>query len=177
VSFVINIVIIHLGLVHLFLEKKSCFFLLCKDYDQGHTPENELQIYTWIDATLGKLTQLIKEVTPDTRRRGTQFDFSIVTADESQNCYYLKDIGKTENGQQRTDDQIQLPHKRFHLGDYLDVAINHKRQEQTALSVNSRRDRITQQPSEENNNNTRRGGGGSGPGRSIQRNVHRDRPY
>ena len=43
---------------------------------------------------LGELTQLINDVNPDVCRPGTQLDFSIVTADDSHNCYYLKDIGE-----------------------------------------------------------------------------------
>ena len=47
----------------------------------GQTPQNELQIYTWMDATLKELTGLIKEVNPESRRRGTYFDFAIVYPD------------------------------------------------------------------------------------------------
>ncbi|CAF4044265.1 unnamed protein product, partial [Rotaria magnacalcarata] len=74
---------------------------LAKEYEDGHTPENELQIYTWMDATLGELTKLIQEVNTDARRRGTQFSFSIVQADSTHNRYYLTDIGITENGPRR----------------------------------------------------------------------------
>ena len=35
---------------------------------EGDTPENEIQIYTWLDASLKELTGLIKEVNPDARR-------------------------------------------------------------------------------------------------------------
>jgi histone deacetylase complex subunit SAP18 len=162
-------------------------FVLFREYEQGHTPENELQIYTWMDASLGELTQLIKEVNPDSRRRGTQFSFSIVSADDSYNRYYLTDIGKTENGHRRSDDQIQLANKRFRVGDYLDVAIIQKRPEQS--TSNPRRDRPPQQSAEDNNKrrngpaNERNGGGGGGGGssggpvRSAPRNDHRDRPY
>ena len=165
----------------------SLLIFFFREYEQGHTPENELQIYTWMDASLGELTQLIKEVNPDSRRRGTQFSFSIVSADESHNRYYLSNIGKTENGQRRTEDQIQLANKRFRVGDYLDVAIIQKRQENA--TSNPRRDRAPQQSSEDNNNNNnnnnnnkRRSGpvnerNGGGPVRSAARNDHRDRPY
>ncbi|CAF3326405.1 unnamed protein product [Rotaria socialis] len=151
---------------------------LAKEYEDGHTPENELQIYTWMDATLGELTKLIQEVNTDARRRGTQFSFSIVQADSTHNRYYLTDIGITENGPRRGDDQIQLAKTRFRVGDYLDVAIMQKRQEQPA--ANPRRDRPLQQSSEDNNK--RRSGpanerNGSGPVRSAPRNDHRDRPY
>ncbi|CAF0762914.1 unnamed protein product [Rotaria sordida] len=154
---------------------------LAREYEHEHTPENELQIYTWMDATLGELTKLIKEVNPDARRRGTQFSFSIVSADDAHNRYYLSDIGKTENSPRSSDDKVQLRSTRFRIGDYLDVAIIQKRQEQP--TSNSRRDRPLQQSSEDNNNNKRRSGpinernGGGGPVRSAPRNDHRDRPY
>merc|ERR1719481_1465145 len=46
------------------------------EYMRGSTPQNELQIYTWMDATLKELTGLIKEVNPESRRKGTYFDFA-----------------------------------------------------------------------------------------------------
>ncbi|UJR28168.1 hypothetical protein I4U23_009422 [Adineta vaga] len=154
---------------------------LAREYEKGHTPENELQIYTWMDATLEELTQLIKEVNPKSHHRGTQFSFSIVSPDERNSYYYLTNIGKTENGQRRPDDQIQLANKRFRVGDYLDVAIIPKRQESSGM--NPRRDRPPQQSSDDNNNKNKRRSGpmnernGGGPMRSAPRNERRDRPY
>lgn len=153
-------------------------FIIHREYENGHTPESELQIYTWMDATLGELTQLIKEVNPEARDRGTQFLFSIVSADNGHSRYHITDVGKTENGQRRSDDQIQLGQKRFRIGDYLDVAIMRKRPEPP--TTNPRRNRPPQQSSEDNNkrrrgpSNERNGGG---PVRSAPRNDHRDRPY
>lgn len=40
------------------------------EYQQGNTPKNELQIYTWMDASLKEITSLIRDVNPDTRRKG-----------------------------------------------------------------------------------------------------------
>lgn len=51
------------------------------EYHKGNTPSNELQIYTWKDATLHELTQLVKEVNPETRRKGTKFSFALVYPD------------------------------------------------------------------------------------------------
>jgi len=158
---------------------------LPSEYEQGHTPDNELQIYTWMDASLGELSQLIKEVNPDARRRGTQFAFSIVSADDGYSRYRLTDIGLTEHGQRRPDDQIQLSNKRFRIGDYLDVAIIHKRQQDQSSSANTRRDRGIPPSSDDkrrSGGNERNGGGGGGGGggpmRSAPRNNdHRDRPY
>nr|CAI5848326.1 unnamed protein product [Callosobruchus analis] len=50
------------------------------EYNKGNTPQNELQIYTWKDATLHELTQLVKEVNPEARRKGTKFNFAFVAA-------------------------------------------------------------------------------------------------
>ena len=137
-----------------------------------------------MDATLGEITQLIKEVNPDARRRGTQFAFSIVSADKSYNRYYLSEMGKTENGQRRGDDQIRLDNKqRFRVGDYLDVAIMQKRPDAPGSSApsNQRRERNGQQPAPEDNGRRRNGPSdernGGGPVRSAPRNDHRDRPY
>lgn len=132
-----------------------------------------------MDASLSELTQLIKEVNPDARRRGTQFSFSIVSAHDTHNRYYLTEIGKTENGQRRPDDQIQLANKRFRVGDYLDVAIIQRRPDQPPSS-NPRRDRAPQSTSDDHNR--RRNGppnerNGSGPVRSAPRGDHRERPY
>ena len=149
-----------------------------RDYEQGNTPENELQIYTWMDATLGELAQLIKDVNPDARRRGTQFAFAIVAADGSHNHYYIKEIGRTENGQRRMDDQIQLGHKRFHIGDYLDVAISFKRPEPMG-GANGRHERTSQYQGDDNQRARyikERHSDGK-PSRTSPKDDHRHHPY
>merc|ERR1719150_121062 len=88
------------------------------------TPSNELQIYTWLDATLKELTGLVKEVNPEARRRGTYFDFSLVYPDlrQSPRCQ-TRDIGTTVAGQRGPDDQKTLADSKFVIGDFLDIAI------------------------------------------------------
>jgi len=90
----------------------------------GMTPSNELQIYTWLDATLKELTGLVKEVNPEARRRGTYFDFSLVYPDlrQSPRCQ-SRDIGTTVAGQRGPDDQKTLADCKFVIGDFLDIAI------------------------------------------------------
>lgn len=130
-----------------------------------------------MDASLGELTQLIKEVNPDLRRRGTQFSFSIVTIDESDNHFYIKEIGKVENGQRRPDDQYQLGHKRFHVGDFIDVSISYKRPENN--SANGRSDRQVHHVSDDNQRPRypkQRHSDGK-PTRSSPRDDHRHHPY
>ncbi|GAB1602431.1 histone deacetylase complex subunit SAP18-like [Argonauta hians] len=93
------------------------------EYLRGQTPSNELQIYTWMDATLKELTGLVKEVNLDARRKGTYFDFAMVYPDLRQQVYRLQDIGSTRSGHRGPDDNVTLASKKFTIGDYLDIAI------------------------------------------------------
>ncbi|CAK9295748.1 unnamed protein product [Gordionus sp. m RMFG-2023] len=113
---------------------KTCPFLLrvfcsnnrhhlLNEYARGNVPSNELQIYTWKDATLKELTKLIQEVNPETRRKGTFFDFAIVFPDPRAPIYRMKDIGSTCSGLKGADDNVTLGSLKFQIGDYLDIAI------------------------------------------------------
>merc|ERR1719436_1300766 len=91
---------------------------------KGNTPTNELQIYTWLDATLKELEGLVKEVNPEARRRGTYFDFALVYPDLRQGprCQ-TRDIGTTVASNRGPDDGKTLHDVKFVIGDYIDVAI------------------------------------------------------
>ncbi|XP_040573356.1 histone deacetylase complex subunit SAP18 [Lepeophtheirus salmonis] len=99
------------------------------EYSRGKVPANELQIYTWMDATLKELTSLVREVNPDARRKGTFFDFALVfpnlssRGNMSGSGYMSRDIGTTVSGQKGPDDSKTLSQCRFTIGDYLDIAI------------------------------------------------------
>ncbi|XP_074662340.1 histone deacetylase complex subunit SAP18-like [Tubulanus polymorphus] len=94
-----------------------------REYRKGNTPKNELQIYTWKDATLKELASLVKEVNPDARKKGTCFDFGIVFADSRQPLFRLRDIGRVFSGRRTADDNASLASRRFLIGDYIDIAI------------------------------------------------------
>ncbi|KAK6187651.1 hypothetical protein SNE40_005630 [Patella caerulea] len=94
------------------------------EFARSNTPANELQIYTWMDATLKELTSLVKEVNPDARRKGTFFDFAIVYPDPRTPTYRLREIGTTCCGRKSADDIVTLANKKFQIGDYLDIAIS-----------------------------------------------------
>ncbi|ENN71722.1 hypothetical protein D910_04597 [Dendroctonus ponderosae] len=91
------------------------------EYHKGNTPSNELQIYTWKDATLHELTQLVKEVNPEARRKGTKFSFSLVYPDSRSPI--MREIGSTFTGAKGADDLKTLGNYRITLGDYMDIAI------------------------------------------------------
>jgi len=94
------------------------------EYERGRTPENEIQIYTWMDATLKELTGLIKEVNPDARRRNTYFNFRVIYPDLRSGRYCHTDLGSTVAGTKGVDDAKTLSECKFTIGDYLDVSIS-----------------------------------------------------
>ncbi|XP_034032177.1 histone deacetylase complex subunit SAP18 [Thalassophryne amazonica] len=94
-----------------------------EEFSRGNVPSSELQIYTWMDATLKELTSLVKEVYPEARKKGTHFSFAIVFPDNRAKVYRLKDIGSTMSGRKGVDDSMTLQSQRFQIGDYLDIAI------------------------------------------------------
>lgn len=102
-----------------------------------------------MDATLRELTQLITEVYPNTKIKGTEFQFSTVYPFKGQ--FRMRDIGTTTIGRKGPDDNSTLKSKKFVIGDYIDVAINVHRE------------------------SGRGGGGGSGGGGGGPDRDHRDR--
>lgn len=62
------------------------------EFMHGNVPSNELQIYTWQDATLRELTALVRDVNPETRRKGTYFDFALVSPDQFNTGYRMREF-------------------------------------------------------------------------------------
>ncbi|KAG6925062.1 Sin3A associated protein 18, partial [Chelydra serpentina] len=93
------------------------------EFSRGNVPSSELQIYTWMDATLKELTSLVKEVYPEARKKGTHFNFAIVFTELKRPGYRVKEIGSTMSGRKGTDDSMTLQSQKFQIGDYLDIAI------------------------------------------------------
>lgn len=83
---------------------------------------SELQVYTWLDATLSELTGLIRE-TPAYQAKGVQFNFSKVFPEPSSPTFRMRTIGNTTGGKRGSDDDLTLAQCRYQIGDFLDVAI------------------------------------------------------
>ncbi|KAK0421376.1 hypothetical protein QR680_015206 [Steinernema hermaphroditum] len=90
------------------------------EYARGHTPINELQIYTWMDCTLRELTHLIKDVNPDARRRGTLFEFAIISPEHNSPRFISREIGNTQAGLRGVDDGKTLSGCKFVRADRRD---------------------------------------------------------
>uniref|UniRef100_A0A7N1A4Z7 18 kDa Sin3-associated polypeptide n=1 Tax=Kalanchoe fedtschenkoi TaxID=63787 RepID=A0A7N1A4Z7_KALFE len=92
---------------------------------RGKEPKDEVQIYTWKDATLRELTDLVKEVSPAARRRDAKLSFAFVYPDK-RGRFVVREVGQTlsySNGKRMLDDGKALADLSFMIGDYLDVAI------------------------------------------------------
>ncbi|KAF7259775.1 hypothetical protein EG68_02743 [Paragonimus skrjabini miyazakii] len=112
------------------------------EYDRGKFPVNELQINTWIDCSLKELADEIRYACPLARRRGSRLHFAVIYPDQ-RGTYRRRELGVVISGfihPQRMDSQdpedvvqrsfnltddssVTLLSKRFHIGDYIDVAI------------------------------------------------------
>ncbi|KAI3800485.1 hypothetical protein L1987_28576 [Smallanthus sonchifolius] len=92
---------------------------------RGKEPKDEVQIYTWMDATLRELTDLVKEVAPEARRRDALLSFAFVYPTKTGH-FTVKEVRKTfsyPNARRPDDGSKALGTLSFEIGDYLDVAI------------------------------------------------------
>ncbi|XP_070038826.1 histone deacetylase complex subunit SAP18-like isoform X3 [Nicotiana tabacum] len=92
---------------------------------RGKEPKDEVQIYTWMDATLRELTDLVKEVAPEARRRDASLSFAFVYPDK-RGRFVVREVGRTysyPNGRRPDSGSKSLSELKFQIGDYLDVAI------------------------------------------------------
>jgi histone deacetylase complex subunit SAP18 len=79
-----------------------CWLLHCadnsNDYEyknaaQDILPKNEVQIYTWPDATLREITTLLKDVIPTARQRNASLNYCIVYPDK-RGVHVIRQVGK-----------------------------------------------------------------------------------
>ena len=86
-------------------------------------PLNEIQMYTWSDATLRELVDLLKSTIGEARcNRNARLEFTIVALDRNA-VYVPRNAGKVSLGRVGPDDEKTLSDLRFDIGDFLDVAI------------------------------------------------------
>jgi hypothetical protein len=96
-----------------------------EEFEAERPPEeDEIQIYTWRDATLRELSSLIKEVYPQARHQDVRFAFRLVYAD-LRGRFLGRDLGMIFNRRHGRDDDRTLESARFFIGDYVDVALFH----------------------------------------------------
>mgnify|MGYP001253681013 FL=1 len=93
---------------------------------------DQISAYAIYKRSLRELTSLVREVNPESRKKGTYFDFSVISPQNGRGltgpngvfCHYAsRDIGTTVSGTKGMDDNKTLTQARFVIGDYVDIAI------------------------------------------------------
>lgn len=85
-------------------------------------PRDEVAVYTWLDATLRELSDLVAEVHPGARRAGARLGFALIYPDRRGRSV-LRPVGAVLSKRTGEDDVKTLRSLGFQIGDYLDVAI------------------------------------------------------
>jgi len=89
---------------------------------RGKEPEGEIQMYTWFDANLRELSDLIKEVNSEARGRNCRMSFAFIYPDRN-GRNVMRQVGMVHSSRSSEDDLRTLRSLRFQTGDFLDVAI------------------------------------------------------
>lgn len=105
----------------MFVKENSRHML--EDFMDNKVPEkDEIQIYTWQDATLRELADCVRKEVEAARKKDTELSFSFIYPDFN-GKYRRKDVGSVFAGQRNTDYQKTLQELRFVIGDYVDLTI------------------------------------------------------
>jgi len=95
---------------------------LVESYHGGKLPENGVDLYTWQDATLEELTNVINAAKRVARHPTARFSFSLVYPNVH-GVFVMKEVGTTSNSASTPDAHKTLRELDWEIGDYLDVAI------------------------------------------------------
>src|SRR3984957_440375 len=94
-----------------------------EEFSRGAPIDDELIVYTWRDATLKEISNLIKEVHESSRRRDARFSFRHLYRESTYGRLLHRDAGMVMNDATNKNDDKTLDDIRLLAGDYLDVAI------------------------------------------------------
>ncbi|KAI8069218.1 Sin3 associated polypeptide p18-domain-containing protein [Gongronella butleri] len=94
-------------------------------YTKGKTPSQdyELQMYTWKDATLRELTQLIQEGVPEARESDAHLAFRLMYLNTKNGNTEHRELEVIHGTNASNNEDQSLEKIGFITGDYLDVAI------------------------------------------------------
>lgn len=96
------------------------------EFDHDLQPRDEINLYSWKDATLGELTTLLAKelVGPSDRAVSSfRFNFRLVFGDNNRGRYQTRDIGSVQVGKKTRDSEKTLDDVRFIIGDWIDIAV------------------------------------------------------
>lgn len=90
------------------------------EFEEGkQLPSSELHLYTWHDATLRELAELIKGVDEAARERDQDLFFSLVMWRAGDSRPRIRPVGHTRSKSFRGDEALTLGQTPFEIGDML----------------------------------------------------------
>jgi histone deacetylase complex subunit SAP18 len=92
-----------------------------QEFSRKGSGEGIVTMYTWHDATLREITDLLLDVEPETRGSKTRLSFAFVYPDRK-GRNILKEVGAVFTNKPGPDDNKTLHHLQFQTGDILSVA-------------------------------------------------------
>lgn len=117
--------------------EKTCPFLLRVFYKENEAvpieslkdrepvqKEDEVRVYTWMDATLREIVEQLKVEIPNARRRDAQFDLNLAITNLTGGLEY-RNIGTIHSTRRGNLDTFTLHRIRLVIGDYLAVGIKY----------------------------------------------------
>ncbi|KAK7601220.1 hypothetical protein V9T40_008661 [Parthenolecanium corni] len=93
------------------------------DYKNKQYPKNELQIHTWMDASLSEILINLQRKNRKIRRSGTVIKFQIISPDPTRPRYKVRDVGSIKIDYKGPDDLKTLHQCRYSIGDFIDLCI------------------------------------------------------
>jgi len=113
-------------------------------------PGKEIELHAWMDATLGQITDLIKESEPTARSYGSKLSFGFVYPDK-RGKNVKKDVGIVDPLRSGREEMKTLDELRYQVGDFLAVTVHTL----GASSTSASKRKSTDTPVEERNGNTK----------------------
>ena len=95
-------------------------FLTSAKFERLHG--SELQLYSWMDTSLRKIVDLVKDVCQEARIRGSKISLKLLHLEED-NVYKPYDLGTLHNARPGPDDKRLLLRSKFEIGDVISIAI------------------------------------------------------
>ena len=89
---------------------------------RGQQPADEVKVYTWPDASLRELAELVQEINQHARSPNARLSFSFVYPDK-RGKNVMRHVGTVHSRAKGEDDLKSLASLNFQTGDFLDVAI------------------------------------------------------
>lgn len=91
--------------------------------DTSHLPKSEVQIYTWPDASLRELTELLQEVDASAKAEDSRLEFAFIYPGRDGKMI-MRRIGSVLASKKGEGDKRTLRGCFFQPGDYLSVCIS-----------------------------------------------------